>query len=604
MTDRGTRRATDRARDWLERHALAIGKVATVILLVVMFYIPVGIVFAESILPSDRLSVDPFVEILTDLFYVGVLAELFRDPLALGDHANALAGWLLAGTPRPSVGLFGFTAYQAFLSTIASVALGLPGAYILSRFEFRGRRTLRSLTILPFVLPSIMVAIGFFAMFSENGPLNRLLVFFGAEPISILFTLEIIIIAHAFYNAPLVTRITTAAWEGIDARTVETARSLGASPRRAFFDVVFPQLLPAILTGAILSFIFTFMTFPIVLALGGLQLATVEVWVYNRIRNLAYTEAAALALMESVLSLGLLYGYLRYEARQVSASRQTRPPAREPLVPDLRSLFTPLRLGLVCYGLVVLVVFVGPLASMVAASLTGPGGLTLQHYEFLLERQATGASFQIRPLPAIRNSLVFGVGSLAIALPMGIAVALFSGHSRRRTVLDALAMLPLAVSGIVVGIGLLRGLVFGLSLPFGYRIQVTGTVAIVAAHAVAAYPFVTRTVAPMLAAVDRSMMESARALGASRYRTLRDIELPMIAPGVAAGAAFAFAISIGEFNSTVILAQGSDAYTMPVAVERYLGDQTLGPATAMGTVLLVITGLSFVFIDRLGGYRG
>jgi thiamine transport system permease protein len=105
----------------------------------------------------------------------------------------------------------------------------------------------------------------------------------------------------------------------------------------------------------------------------------------------------------------------------------------------------------------------------------------------------------------------------------------------------------------------------------------------------------------MLGTVDRRTVESARALGATRFRALLDVELPLVAAGVVAGAAFAFAISIGEFDSTVILATGSTSYTMPVAVERYLGNRTLGPATAMGTVLLVVTAVSFVVVDRLGG---
>jgi len=142
--------------------------------------------------------------------------------------------------------------------------------------------------------------------------------------------------------------------------------------------------------------------------------------------------------------------------------------------------------------------------------------------------------------------------------------------------------------------------VFGVPV-FGRRIAVGGALAIVAAHSVAAYPFVTRNVSPMLAGLDDRLVESARALGATRLRSLLDVELPLVAPGVVAGAAFAFAISIGEFNATVILATGTDYYTMPVAVERFLGNRTLGPATAMGTVLLLVTALSFVVIDRLGG---
>jgi thiamine transport system permease protein len=382
---------------------------------------------------------------------------------------------------------------------------------------------------------------------------------------------------------------------------VETARGLGASPSRAFRDVVFPQLLPAVAVGATLTFVFTFASFPIVLALGGFELATVEVWIFKLVSDLEYAEAAALATVETVVSLGLTYAYLRYESRTAGHGTGTNPLPRRSLWPesaDPRVVAT--RLAVAGYGLVVCVVFVGPIASMLLASVTGTEGVTLAHYRFLVERQVTGADFQVRPLPAIRNSIVFGVATLAVALPMGVVVSVLSTRSGwRGRVVDTLAMAPLAVSGIVVGLGLLRGLVFGVDV-FGVRVTVTGTVAIVAAHAVAAYPFVTRNVAPLLSQLDPRLVESARSLGATRARALRDVELPLVSAGVVAGAAFAFAISVGEFDSTVILASGSGSYTMPVAVERYLG-RRLGPATAMGSILLVVTAASFVVIDRFGG---
>ncbi|ELY79085.1 ABC transporter permease subunit [Natrinema gari] len=627
-SDRGARlrRRSAGVRRWLERRALVLTTLVTAGVLAVMLYLPVGVVFVEAVIDDGTATLAFFRAVLTDPFYVGVLADVFAEPLAVRAHLESLVGWLGAisvsvsiESPLPGVslpipwlalevppirkGLFGFTAYQAALSTIASVALGLPAAYVLANYEFRGRRTLRSLTILPFVLPGIMVAVGFYAMFGRAGTLNQGLGMLGLGPIPFMEwnPLAIVIVAHAFYNAPLVARVTVAAWESVDARSVETARSLGASPRRAFRDVVVPQLLPAILTGALLTFIFTFMTFPIVLALGGLQLATVEVWIYDRVRRLAYSEAATLAVLETLLSLALTYAYLRYESAQSGLARAATAPSRTPLFPDLRTALSPRRLAIIGYGLVALVVFVGPLASLVVGSVTDGNGVTLAHYAFLLERQLEGASYQTLPWVAIRNSLLFGVATLAVAVPMGVVVSVVTVRAGRGgTIVDTLAMLPLAVSGVVFGIGLLQGLVFGVSLPGGWRFQVTGGVAIVAAHAVAAYPFVTRNVSPLLSTLDPALVESARALGASRYRALRDVELPLVASGIVAGAAFAFAISIGEFSSTVILASGSQTYTMPVAVERYLGRRS-GPAIAMGTVLLVVTAASFVVVDRVGG---
>jgi len=574
-----------------------------------MFYYPVGRVLSEAVWREGRLTIDPLVTIVTDPFFFGVFAQALEDPSVLWTAVEAhtlrlsvpfvdIGVALTYPFPDYKLGLFGFTAYQAFLSTLASIALGLPGAYVLARFEFPGRTTIRSLTAVPFVMPSIMVAIGFIATFGRNGVLNDVLGALGLPSIELLYTLPIIVLAHAFYDAPLVARVTATAWESVDASTAETARSLGASRRRAFLDVVLPQLLPAILTGALLTFIFSFLSFAIVLALGGLSLATVEVWVYHRVTQLDYGTASSLATLEMLFSLLLTYAYLRYEARQ-RAESALRPPSR-------KRLFGPLdldRLAVWGYVAVALLVFVTPMASMLLASVSGPNGLTLEYYRFLVDRQATAAAFQIKPLTAVQNSLLYGVASLAIAVPMGVLLAVISTRDVAGSKLvDTLSMAPFAVSGVVVGLGLLQGLVFGTTL-FGYRVTVTGAVAVVGAHAVGAYPFVTRNVAPLLATIDRSVVESARTLGASRYRVLLDIELPQVFAGVVAGAAFAFAISIGEFDSTVILASGSSAYTMPVAIERFLG-RRLGPATAMGCVLLFVTAASFVVIDRLGEGRG
>lgn len=566
-----------------DRYVVPLALAGAAALLLVMFGYPVGIVLVESVLLDGEFSLRVFRRLLTDEFYVGTLATALREPAALlsGDY---------------ELGLFGFTALQAGLSAAASVALGVPGAYLLARYEFPGRQTIRSLTAVPFVMPSIMVAIGFVATFGENGVLNVALRAVGLPTLDLLFTLEIIVLAHAFYDAPLVARITAAAWEGVDHEMTETARTLGASPLQAFRDVTLPQLVPAILTGALLTFLFSFSSFAIVLALGGLQLRTVEVWVFHSVEQLDYATATAVATLETVISLGVTYVYLRYEARQ-RATQSGSGPTRRPLVGDLS--FDRLAVG--GYVAVASVVFLLPIASMVAASLTGPNGLTLDNYAFLVARQTEAYSFQVQPVSAVRNSLLFGVGTLAVAVPMGVVFALVASRGGRgSTLVETLALAPFAVSGIVVGLGLLRGLVFGTEL-FGYRVTVTGAVAIVAAHAVGAYPFITRAVTPALAGVDDTLRESARALGASRLRVLVDVELPLVAPSVLAGAAFAFAISVGEFDSTVILATGTNAYTMPVAVERFLG-RRLGPATAMGTLLLVVTGTSFVVIDRFGGW--
>ena len=581
---------------------LSVGIAAMLTTLVVVFYYPVGSVLSSAISAGGRLTLDPLVTVLGDPFYTGAAHSLVTAPASL---PGRFVAWVDAGMPAVDFGLFGFTAYQALLSTLVSVAVGLPGAYLLARFEFPGREFLRSITILPFVMPSILVAVGFLAMFGQTGVVNDLLATVGLGPVNVVFTLEIVILAHAFYNAPLVTRLVTAAWESVDTRSVETARTLGAPPLRAFRDVTLPQLVPAILTASVLTFIFTFLSFPIVLALGGLQLATVEVWLFARVQNLELVEAATLGAIETALSLGLIYIYLRFEATQISTHGQGQLRSRLPLFAGWRSMLDPRRLGVFLYCLVAAVLFVGPLVSLVVESLTTPNGaFTLDYYAFLLAQQASAAVGTINPLAAIINSLLFGLGALALALPMGVLVSVVATHERSGSrFAEALLTAPLAVSGIVLGLGMLRTLVFGTTV-FGHRLTITGPIAIVAAHAIAAYPFVTRNVTPALSGIDDRLVDAARALGADRPTVLVDIELPLIAPALIAGAAFAFAISIGEFDSTVLLAEGVDSATMPVALERYTANRSLGPnlgpATAMGTVLLAVTTGSFMLIDRTG----
>ncbi|WP_234402842.1 ABC transporter permease [Halarchaeum acidiphilum] len=510
---------------------------------------------------------------------------------------DAIVGWVRAGFPAVRTGLFGFTAYLAVLGTGGAVLVGLPGAYVLARYEFRGRETIRSLTVVPFVLPAIMVAVGFTAMFGTHGALNDLLGVVGLH-LTVAFDLPLVVAALTFYNAPLVTRFVVAAADTVDARAVETARTLGAPRWRAFLDVVAPQLLPTFLAAVLLVFVFDFMAFPIVLALGGLQLATVEVWIYSLVSNLDLTEAASLAVLEAAITLTLTYVYLRYE-RGGGAGTASATVERVPLVGPPSAG----RLLAAAYALVALVLYVGPLASMIAESLTRAGSLSTANYAFLLAQQL--GSGGTRPTVAVSNSLVFAVGAVAIAVPMGVSVAVVtSDKGRLRRLAGALLMAPLAVSGVVTGIGLLQGLVFGVDV-LGYHLSVTGPVAIVAAHAVAGYPFVVRNVAPLLARVEGDLVAAARTLGAGPARAFRDVTLPLVAPGVVAGAAFAFAVSVGEFNATIVLARDGATYTMPIALERYLSNPSigpyLGPAAAMGTVLLVVTAASFVVVERLGG---
>lgn len=500
-----------------------------------------------------------------------------------------------------------FTVWQAFLSALASAGLGLIWAYVLACYEFPLKRTLRALTVVPFVLPAVSLALGFVLVFGRQGLLNGLLTtLFRLEepPVRLLYSLGAIVLAHAFYNAPIVARLVGAAWERIDPSYDEAARSLGAGRRATFRTVVAPLLLPALATGTALAFIYAFLSFPIVLTLGGARYATLEVAIYTETITLGRADlGAALALIQIVLSLAFTYGYLRCERRfsyplETLRARPTvpllrlggdRPAGRAGVRQGLAVLF---RLGL--WGFLTLggLFFAGPLLGVLWDSFRGAhGGWTLAWYGYVF-RPDFDAFIGSSPLEAVVNSLAFGLGTMTLALALGgpLAWAIARGGWRW---LNVPTMLPLAISSVALGFGLLRA----FSLPPLRALD--RSLAVVLAHSLLALPFVVRALVPALGGLDRSLAEAARSLGAGPWRAFGQIELPLLRGAVLAAAAFAFAISIGEMSATIMLAQPG-LKTMPVAVYSFLGARLFGAASAMSALLIAVTALAFVLIERSG----
>jgi thiamine transport system permease protein len=152
------------------------------------------------------------------------------------------------------------------------LAVGLPAAYLFARYEFRGKTLLKAVTTLPFVMPTIVVAMGFVALFGSQGVVNTVLMnLFGLDnpPIRITNSLTIIFMAHAFYNYSIIVRIVSALWANLDPNLEETAKVLGAGRVRTFYHVTLPLLLPAIVSSSLLAFAFSFTSFGVVLILGG-----------------------------------------------------------------------------------------------------------------------------------------------------------------------------------------------------------------------------------------------------------------------------------------------------------------------------------------------
>ncbi len=541
---------------------------------------------------------------------LGFLALFFYYPLV-----SMLAGGLSDPAGRFSLGrvlailrdpyylhIIGFTFEQALLSTLLSLALGLPGAYLLARYEFAGKRVVRALSTVPFVLPSIILVLGFVRFFGNNGVLNRLLMGLlnlREPPLHVLYSFRAILLAHAFYNFPVAMRIVSALWARLPPTLEEAARSLGAHGPRLFLRITLPQLAPGVLASAALIYIFCFLSFAVVLVLGGgPRFTTLEVEIYRLAKvGLDLPAASALALIGALLSLLALFVYLRLQARAAFAEELETAPAGRRLSELLRrpaGFLVPLYLALL------VLVVLAPILTVVGYSLQGRagwsvGGFSLTWYARLLDPGEVW-------LTAIRNSLLFAALTVALSLPLGTALAYLG--SRRRTgssMLEPLLMLPLGVSTIILGLGYLRAyqVLPWLGSALGPLSGSGGWPAVVFAHTVIAYPFVVRAVSPVLRKIKPSLPEAARSLGAGSWQLFLRLELPLLKSALLTGAAFAFGISVGEINATLMLAT-PQLTTMPIAVYRLIGSYNFVGASAMGTLLILLCFLAFLVIDRLG----
>jgi thiamine transport system permease protein len=542
------------------------------------------------------------------LAFVGVL---FIYPLAVvaltgftGDRGRP--GALLETFATPSLrGVFWFTLAQATLSTVATLVVGLPGAWVFARLRFRGRATLWAALVVPFVMPTVVVGAAFVNLLGPSGPVNGLLAaaglgsVLGDPALEVRGSLWALVLAHVFFNYAVVVRTVGGLWGRLDPSVEESARVLGASRVQVLRRVTLPILGPAIVAAASVVFLFSFTSFGAALVLGGGRLRTIEVEIWTQVRSLDLPTAAVLALAQLVLVAGLLVVSGRLQRRQEASLplRSSRETQRRPRGAAERVVFV----GTLTF---IAAVLVAPLAGLVLRSVRGPDGWSLDAYRALGEVRAGSVLF-VSPLDAIRASVITAFVATVVALVIGgLASVVIAGRGRQRAgstrgersgALDALLMLPLGTSAVTIGLGFLLALD---EPPLDLR---DSWWLVPLAQALVAVPFVVRTVVPVLRAIDDRLREAASVLGASPAQVVRRIDLPLVWRSLLVAGGFALAISLGEFGATVFLAR-ADAPTLPVLVERLLGQPgavNLSQAMAASTILMALTLAAVLGVERL-----
>ena len=478
-----------------------------------------------------------------------------------------------------------FTLWESIASTVVCVIVALPAAAMFARYRFKGKRVLWSALLVPFVLPTVVVAVSMLGVIGGG----------GLAGINLNGTVWAILIAHVFFNYAVVVRTVGATWSTIDPRLEESARTLGAPPWRVFLDITWPLIRSSVAAAASIVFLFSFTSFGIVLILGGISHRTLEVEIYDQTAKFLHLDiAAVLAIVQLVVVVVILMWFGRSQRRrsvlldQRSASEMERNAETSPQRWFIRSNI-----------LFMTVLFGVPLGLLVVRSFSTPNGWGFGFYQALTDTRGGSTSF-VPPIDAVGNSLLFAFIATVIALVLGLcaAWAIVGDGSKSSSIFgrwtDTALMIPLGTSAVTVGFGFL--IVFD-EPPFNLRSSLW---LIPIAHAIVALPFVVRLLVPGLRSIDPRLREAASTLGASPRRVWWTIDVPIVSRSLAAAAGFAFAISLGEFGATAFLAR-PDRPTMPVAIYRALGrpgDYNFGQAMAMSTILMLLTVVVVTAIDR------
>lgn len=486
--------------------------------------------------------------------------------------SSAAAAWARLG----SASLWQVTALavmQALASTLLALLIGLPIANVVTRYRYRSRALAQALVTVPFVLPTVVVALAF-----------RSLVGGGVAQGFVL-----VVIAHAYVNIAVVARIVGASWAQHDPDSENVARTLGATRWRAFLDVTLPSLRPAIASSAAVVFVFSFTSLGIVLLLGDASTRTLESQILRQTSVLLdFPGAAATAVVQLVLVSAVLLS---------GAAISRRSPARRMRPVELRALprLLPARIAVIGTVVATYVIVLAPITALVASSLRANGTWSLAWWQSLGSVDA-GTTRIGSPASALAISLGFALITAVVAALVGGLAALAVLAPGRARVVAVLAMVPLGVSAATLGLGTL--LAFGRP-PLDLR--ATGLL-IPIAHALVAVPLVVAVVAPALRSTDGRSMAVASSLGAHPTRAFLTAYGPVLRVVMLASAGLAGAVSLGEFGAASFLTRAG-APTVPVQIVRLLsrpGEQSFGVAAALAVLLVVVTLTVVLLVDRAG----
>ncbi len=539
--------------------------------------------------PSRGLSLERIVLLLV-VGFVGAFAlapagYLFAVSLHDGGGIAGVAAVLAETGTRASIGQ---SLLQGTLSALVGMALGYPAGVFLGRYRWRGDTWVRSLLLVPFLLPSLVVVVGLGELFGRSG--------FLGDPLAALRFLASglpgIVATNLLFNVPVIVLFTASGCEASSVELEESVAALGGGPLRAYRECWAGPSWTGAACGGLLTFVFSALSFAPPLLLCRAGCATVEVRVWQLAAGSELDPAAA-GLLSLVLVVGFLAPALAYLllARRLSASAAAVPAPRRRPVP-WRS---PAAWGLAAAMGLVLATETSLLAVVVLRSLLAPNTSGFGVGWSLLFASRTADRLGI----TVGHLLLNTVGFAALAAVVGLLVALASAFVGARRPGASLAL------GLVVFVPVLLSpivLAFALSAFWGPLLGGEPNVwlLIVLSQGLLGLPLALQSLELPLAALPASVRESAQTLGASSWGAFVDAELPRLSRGVETAALFSLALGLGEFTATYFLVTPQFT-TLSVAVYAFQ-QRGLFAASAPAAALLLLLSLA-VYATTVAGAR-
>ena len=481
-------------------------------------------------------------------------------------------------------------------TVVASSIIGIAVAFLLVRYDFRGRGLFGYLTLIPIISPPLVGTLGFTFILGRAGSINVILMdaFDMLKPINFLYGIHGVVLVETLHLFPMITLNVVDALGKIDPALEEAAESVGARGWRKFWTVTLPLTTPGYVAGALLVFIWTFSDFATPLILGVQDLLAPQAYlnivqfVDRRIFRMGIVISALMVLLAIVFLLvarrwvGLKdYSSLSYtviERRRLSGLRQVA--------------------AVSVLSLVMLLSFI-PYVGVALASLSRgwsltplPLAYTLQHFERVI----------VETPKYILNSFLYAGLAVLLCIAVGVPIAWILGRSTvpGRGALDAVNTLILAVPGTAIGIAYIRA--FHFDLPGLDRGLTSFWVIMPLVLAVRRLPYTVRGAYASLLLVHRSLEEAAASVGATGARAFRDVTMPLIWKGIVVGGLFSFMTSLQEASAVLFLALGGWEMITNGIFAFYIAGSS-SEAAALGVILIIVAAISVVLINRLAAGR-